>query len=58
MAKAIDGLMQREMQARSIPGAAVAIVQDGAIVVQTAYGLANLESDTPMTPRSILRSRR
>jgi CubicO group peptidase (beta-lactamase class C family) len=53
VAKAIDGLMQREMQARSIPGAAVAVVQDGVIVLQRAYGLANLESDTPMTQRSI-----
>ena len=45
--------MTREMQARSIPGAAVAVVDDGAIVFQRAYGVANLETDTPMTTRSI-----
>jgi CubicO group peptidase (beta-lactamase class C family) len=51
--KAIDALMQREMQTRSIPGAVVAVVEDGTIVFQQAYGFANLESDTPMTTRSI-----
>ena len=52
-ASAVDALMQREMQTRSIPGAAVAVVEDGTIVFQRAYGVANLESDTPMTTRSI-----
>lgn len=52
-AAAVDALMTREMQARSIPGAVVAVVDDGAIVFERAYGLANLESDTPMTTRSV-----
>ena len=52
-AAAIDTLMRRQMRERSIPGAAVAIVQDGDIVFQQAYGFANLETETPLTPRSI-----
>ncbi|MGB5553238.1 MAG: serine hydrolase [Flavobacteriaceae bacterium] len=35
------------------PGAAVAIVKDGAIVYKKGYGLANLEYDIPITPASI-----
>jgi hypothetical protein len=35
------------------PGAAVAIVKDGAIVYKKGYGLANLEYEIPITPNSI-----
>ena len=33
-----------------VPGASVLVVQDGKVVVRRAYGLANLENDTPATP--------
>jgi len=35
------------------PGAAVAIVKDGAIVYKKGYGIANLEYDIPITPTSV-----
>lgn len=35
------------------PGAAVAIVKDGAIIYKKGYGIANLEYDIPITPTSI-----
>ncbi|MEB2777907.1 serine hydrolase [Algoriphagus sp. D3-2-R+10] len=35
------------------PGAAVAIVKDGAIIYKKGYGIANLEYDIPITPSSI-----
>ncbi len=35
------------------PGAAVAVVQDGAIVHSAGYGLANLEYGIPVTPSTI-----
>ncbi len=35
------------------PGAAVAIVKDGAILYKKGYGLSNLEYDIPITPASI-----
>lgn len=50
---AVDDVVNREMQARQIPGAAVAVVENGAIVLQRAYGLANVETGTPMDVRSI-----
>lgn len=35
------------------PGAAIAIVKDGAIIYKKGYGIANLEYDIPITPNSI-----
>lgn len=35
------------------PGAAVAIVKDGAIIYKKGYGSANLEYDIPITPSSV-----
>ncbi|MCJ7467881.1 MAG: serine hydrolase [Maribacter sp.] len=38
---------------KETPGAAVAIVKDGAIIYKKGYGMANLEYDIPITPSSI-----
>jgi CubicO group peptidase (beta-lactamase class C family) len=35
------------------PGCAVGVSRDGAVVFQNGYGLANLETETPITPSSI-----
>ncbi len=35
------------------PGAAVAVIRDGEVVLAKGYGLANLELDVPITPRSV-----
>ena len=35
------------------PGAAVAVVKDGAIIYKNGYGMSNLEYDIPITPASI-----
>ncbi len=40
----IDALVQRELERTGAPGAAVAIVQDGRIVLAKGYGLASLET--------------
>lgn len=50
---AVDAVVQKAMQSRRIPGAAVAVVHDGTIVFQRAYGFANLETDTPLAVNSI-----
>lgn len=39
----VDDLMARQMARSHIPGAAVAVVQDGKVVKLSAYGTANLE---------------
>ena len=35
------------------PGAAVAVVKDGAIIYKKGYGMANLEYDIPISPNSV-----
>jgi len=51
--KSIDSYMVREMQTRRIPGAAVAVVRHCSITFKNAYGIANLETDTPVRTNSI-----
>jgi CubicO group peptidase (beta-lactamase class C family) len=50
---AIDDYLQRERDARQIPGLALAVVRQGRIERVSTYGLANLETDTPVTPDSV-----
>jgi CubicO group peptidase (beta-lactamase class C family) len=50
---ALDALVTREMRERAIPGVAVAVVENGVITLQGAYGVSNLETDTPMTTDSV-----
>lgn len=52
-ARSIDSLMAAEMGAKRIPGAAIAIVDDGKVVFKKAYGIANLETETPVTANSV-----
>ncbi|HYR10662.1 MAG TPA: serine hydrolase, partial [Longimicrobium sp.] len=35
------------------PGCALGVSRDGAVVFQNGYGLANLETETPITPSSV-----
>ncbi len=48
MIRQIDALMEAYQGA--VPGAAVAVLRDGAPLVSRAYGLANLEAREPATP--------
>jgi CubicO group peptidase (beta-lactamase class C family) len=50
---AIDDYLKCEQAARQIPGLALAVVRQGRIERISAYGLANLETDTPVTPNSV-----
>ena len=49
--KQIDNLFSAYNQAT--PGAAVAVVKDGKIIFKKGYGAANLEYDTPITPKTV-----
>src|SRR5688500_3663215 len=44
----VDSLITAEMKTRRIPGVAIAVVDDGNVVMKKAYGTANLETETPM----------
>jgi CubicO group peptidase (beta-lactamase class C family) len=48
----VDSLLAATFQTDG-PGAAIAVVQDGRIVLERAYGRAHLEYDVPITPATI-----
>ena len=49
----IDRYITEQMQARRIPGVAIAVVENGKMVLKRAYGIADLETDTPVKINSI-----
>lgn len=49
--KEIDNLFSGYNQAT--PGVALAVVKDGKIIFKKGYGAANLEYDTPITPKTV-----
>jgi D-alanyl-D-alanine carboxypeptidase len=49
----VDDYIRQTMQKRRIPGLALAVVKDGKVVKAKGYGLANLETGTPVTPGSV-----
>ena len=49
--KQIDNLFSGYNQAT--PGVALAVVKDGKIIFKKGYGAANLEYDTPITPKTV-----
>lgn len=49
----IDDYLRREQAARQIPGLALAVVHHGRIERLSSYGLANLETGTPVTANSV-----
>jgi CubicO group peptidase (beta-lactamase class C family) len=48
-----DDFMQGQMRERRIPGAALMILQDGKVSKTAAYGLADLEQQTPVTADTV-----
>jgi CubicO group peptidase (beta-lactamase class C family) len=49
----IDGVVRQEMSRRSIPGLQVAVVQHGRIVYDRAFGVADVESNSPVLPTTV-----
>ena len=52
----LEQTARQEMQRSSTPGVAIALVKDDRIVFSKAFGFANLETQTPMTPDTLCRS--
>ena len=50
---AIDRLVQQFMTERGIPGAAVAVLEDGEVIKVQGYGLADLEHSAPVTTETV-----
>lgn len=49
----VDTFIQGEMERRKIPGVALAVVRDGKVIKQAAYGLANVELSVPVKPETV-----
>lgn len=47
-----DAWLKEQLAARKIPGMAVTVIRDGAVVFERAYGLANVELVVPVTTRT------
>jgi D-alanyl-D-alanine carboxypeptidase len=52
---AIDDAARKAIAAKAAPGFSIAIALHGQILLQQGFGLANLETQTAITPRSIFR---
>jgi CubicO group peptidase (beta-lactamase class C family) len=46
----LDALFEAQMAERHIPGAAIVVVQDGAVLLSKGYGFADLEQQIPVDP--------
>jgi D-alanyl-D-alanine carboxypeptidase len=53
IADSIDALVKRTMAERRIPGVAIAVVQNGVTTLERAYGIANLETNAPLTTKGV-----
>jgi CubicO group peptidase (beta-lactamase class C family) len=52
-AQAVDAIVQDMMDASDVPGASVAIVQNGDVVYQPSYGVADRATERPATDSTI-----
>jgi CubicO group peptidase (beta-lactamase class C family) len=49
----VDRAVQAELRQHPIPGLALEIIKNGKCIKRAGYGLANLEWQTPVTPRTV-----
>lgn len=49
----VDEFVREQMRNLKIPGLAMAVLEDGKVVKMSAYGSADLETGTPVTPKSV-----
>jgi CubicO group peptidase (beta-lactamase class C family) len=54
-ADTIDDLVNESMKSERIPGLALAIIEKGKVREIRCYGLANLETQTPVTPQTVFK---
>ena len=52
----IGAFIRSQVEQQKIPGAAVAVVKDGQVLLAKGYGLANVEHQVPVTPDTIFQS--
>jgi len=53
MRHALDDFIERRMQALAIPGVALAVIDEGQIVYEKGYGIADADGDQKVTPNTL-----
>ncbi|GEN73032.1 serine hydrolase [Chryseobacterium lathyri] len=53
VSSAVDEIIHREMKTRRIPGAQIAVVQNGKIVLSKSYGVANIQDQVAVKSNTI-----
>jgi D-alanyl-D-alanine carboxypeptidase len=51
----VDDFIKAEMQRQNIPGVSVAVIKDGKPIKIKGYGLANVETQTPVTTETVFK---
>lgn len=51
----VDAFIKAEMQRQNIPGVALAVIKDGKVIKNKGYGLANIETNTPVTSETVFK---
>ena len=51
----IDHLVNRWLETQHVPGAAIAVVKDGALIKVQGYGLADVENRVPVRPDTVFK---
>src|SRR4051812_11699305 len=52
----VDAFMETQLREQQVPGASIAVLHKGEIVLAKGYGLANVENDVPVTTDTIFQS--
>jgi CubicO group peptidase (beta-lactamase class C family) len=52
----VDEYVRAEMEKRKVPGAAIAVVRDGKVVLAKGYGLASVELNSPVTVDTVFQT--
>jgi len=52
----VDDVISSEMAAQHIPGLALSVMRDGAVIKAQGYGRANVELDVPVKPETIFQT--
>lgn len=51
----VDDVVEAEMQKQHIPGVSIAVLKNGKVIKIKSYGLANVETNTPVTNETVFK---
>jgi len=53
--KKVDAYIKSEMRRQNIPGLSLAVVKEGKVIKAKGYGLANVETNVPVTTETVFK---